>query len=151
MNSDQVPPDLHETLAPHREELQRRSRAERVHSVWLWIDIVTGPIAFLVVRIASIILLSHGCSTGAGALLGLSLPQLATAGVTILGALVTIGAGLVSWRIWRCTSLREDEVSTGNMPRVPFWALGGVLLCAFFLFAIVVNGVLTLALSTACA
>src|SRR5438309_1259435 len=127
--------DLPERLTSNREELRRRSRAERVRPLWLWVGIVTGPLAFLVVRIASIVLVSQGCGHGAEPhMLGLSPPQLAIAGITALGALVTIAAGLLAWRIWRRTSLREDEVSAGSMPRVPFWALGGVLLSAFFLF-----------------
>lgn len=118
----------------------------------LWVGIVTGPIAFLVVRVASIVLLSHGCGHGtATRVLGLSPAEVATAGITLLGALLTIGAGLMSWHIWRRTSLRQDEVTSGSMPRVPFWALGGVLMSAFFLFGIVVTGAVALALSTGCA
>lgn len=136
-------------LAANREELRRRSRAERVRSLWLWIGIVTGPLAFLAVRIAGILVVSHGCGR-TSAWLGQSPSTLVIAGITLLGALVTIGAGVMSWRIWRRTSMREDEVSTGNMPRVPFWALGGVLLSAFFVFGIAITGGIALALSTAC-
>ncbi len=151
MGSQQVPGDLPESLAASREDLRRRSRAERVRPLWLWIGILTGPVALLVVRTAGIVLISHACgqSPGAGRL-GLSPAELATAGIYALGALATIGAGLLSWRIWRRTSLAEDEVSSGAMPRVPFWALGGVLLSAFFLFAIIITGGVTLALSTGC-
>jgi hypothetical protein len=113
-----------------------------VRPLWLWAGIVTGPVAFAVVRLAGILLLSHGC--------GNSAPEFLTAGITIAGAVMTIAAGYLSWRIWRWTSLREDEVSTGNMPFVPFFALGGTLLSAFFLFGIIITGVLALVLSTSC-
>ena len=151
MGTPQLPRDLPEALAANREELRRRSRAERVRSLWLWIGILTGPVAFAVVRIASIVLLSHDCGQIAGThLLGLSPYQVATAGITLLGALVTMGAGLLSWRIWRQTSLPEDEVTTGNMPRVPFWALGGMLMSGFCLLALALTGGLALALSASC-
>lgn len=149
MDPPEVPDDIPESLAAHREELRRRSRAERVRPLWLWIGILTGPVAFLVVRTAGIVLLSHACGGGTR-VLAMSPAELATVGITVLGALVTAAAGLLSWRIWRQTSLREDEVSSGAMPRVPFWALGGVWLSAFFLFAIVITGGLALALDTHC-
>jgi hypothetical protein len=151
MRTPHLPRDLPEILSANREELRRRSRAERVPSQWLWIGILTGPVAFAVVRIASIVLLSHDCGRMAGPhVLGLSLPQAATAGITLVGALVTLGAGLLSWRIWRQTSLPQDEVSVGNMPRVPFWALGGILLNAIFLPAIAYTGGVALLLSGGC-
>jgi hypothetical protein len=151
MDRPDLPHDLPETLAADREELRRRSRAERVPSLWLWAGVVTGPAAFLVVRTASIILLSRGCGHVSGvAILGLSAPHVQTAAITVLAALVTVASGLLSWRIWRRTSLPQDEVSTGNMPRVPFWALGGALLSAFFLAAIMLTGGLAIALSTGC-
>lgn len=151
MGTPHLPRDLPEALAANREELRRRSRAERVHSLWLWVGIITGPVAFAAVRIASIILLSHNCDSVAGTHLpGISTPQAVTAAITILGVLVTMGAGLLSWHIWRRTSLPEDEVTTENMPRVPFWALGGMLVSGFCLIAIVLTGGLALALSTSC-
>lgn len=151
MSTPHVPRDLPEAVVANREELRRRSRAERVRPIWLWIGIVTGPLAFAVVRIASIILLAHSCSRAAGtSLLGMSLSQVTAAGITLLGALATIGAGLIAWRVWRRTSLPQDEVTTGNMPRVPFWALGGLLVSAFCLFAIAFTGGLALVLSTDC-
>jgi hypothetical protein len=140
-----LPNDLPQALIANREELRRRSRSERIRPLWLWVGILTGPVAFAAVRLASIILLSHGCG---GAL---SPAVIATAGITLVGAVVTVGAGLLSWYIWRWTSLREDEVSTGNMPRVPFFAMGGVLVSAFCLFGIVTTGGLALALSGGCA
>jgi hypothetical protein len=149
MGSSHVPGDLPETLAANREELRRRSRAERVRPLWLWIGILTGPVAFLVVRTAGILLLSHACHGASTRVLDQS-PEAATAVITILGAVATSTAGFMSWRIWRRTSLRADEVSSGTMPRVPFWALGGVLLSAFFLFAIAITGGISLALDTGC-
>jgi|SRR5579884_1452659 len=143
--------DLPESVLRDREELRRRARAERVHPLWLWIGIVTGPLAFVLVRTAGIVLVSQTCSKAAASgLLGLSPSQSLTAGITLLGALVTTVAGVISWRIWRRTSLGEDEVSAEGMPRVPFWALGGTLLSAFFVLAIAVTGILAVALSTSC-
>lgn len=151
MDSGQVPPEIPESLAANREELRRRSRSERVRPLWLWTGIVTGPVAFAIVRLAGILLLSHDCGRRAVTrVLGMSPPELATAGITVAGALVTIAGGYLSWRIWRWTSLRGDEVTTGNMPFVPFFALGGALLSAFFLFGILITGILALALSTNC-
>lgn len=151
MEPPPLPDDLPDSLVAQREELRRRSRAERVRPLWLWVGIVTGPVAFLVVRTAGIILLSHTCGNGSGTgTSAFSTPELAAAGITVLGALATIASGFLSWRIWRRTSLREDEVSSGSMPRVPFWALGGVWLSGFFLFAILITGGLAFALGTRC-
>src|SRR5689334_17846448 len=141
MSTPHLPGDLPDVLAANREELRRRSRAERVHSIWLWIGILAGPLAFLVVRLASIVLLDHHCGRAAQArFLGMSSPQLAIAGITLLGAVVTVAAGLRAWQIWRFTSLPEDEVSNEEMPRVPFWALGGILVSAFCLLGIAITG-----------
>lgn len=151
MDHPDLPHDLPETLAADREELRRRSRAEHVSSRRLWAGILTGPAAFLMVRTASIILLSRGCGRVSGAgIVGLSTPHVETAAITLLAALVTTASGLLSWRIWRRTGLPQDEVSTGSMPRVPFWALGGALLSAFFLVAILFTGGVAVALSTGC-
>src|SRR5579884_2001851 len=151
MSESRAPHDLPDALAANREDLRRRSRAERIHPLWLWIGILAGPLSFLMVRVAGIVLLSHGCGqTATRSVLGLSSPQLITTGITILGVLITLAAGLLSWRIWRRTSLAEDEVSAGNMPRVPFWALGGMLLNAFFLLFILVTGGTALVLSAGC-
>lgn len=150
MGPPRIPRDLEEILAAGREDLRRRSRAERVRPISLWIGILTGPIAFLIVRTLSIILLSHACASTGSQILGLPSAQVAIAVVTLLGALATLGAGLLSWRIWRRTSLPEDEVTSGAMPRVAFWALGGGLLSAFFLVAIVFTGGLAVVLPGAC-
>lgn len=152
MGASQAPHNLPDALIANREDLRRRSRAERVRLVWLWIGILTGPLAFLAVRTVSVVLLSHTCPHAVPGphLFGLSSPQLVTAGVTVVAVLLTGGAGLVSWRIWRRTSLPGDEVWEEQMPRVPFWALGGMLLGGFFLLAILYTGALALLLSTSC-
>lgn len=152
MSASRAPHDLPDALRANREDLRRRARAERVRPVWLWIGILTGPVAFLAVRIVSIVLVTHGCSQAAAGSgpFGLSSSGMVTAGVTVVGALLTIGAGLMSWSIWRKTSLSEDEVSVEHMPRVPFWALGGMLLAAFFLLSIVITGGTALLVSTSC-
>jgi predicted transporter len=107
-------------------------------------------VAFALVRIAGILLVSHGCDRTGTMWLGQSPATLAIAGITLLGALATIGAGLLAWRIWRRTSMPQDEVSDEGIPRVPFWALGGMLLSAFFLFGILITGGIGVTLSTAC-
>lgn len=151
MDSSQGPSDLLEVLSASREDLRRRSRAERVRSLWLWIGILTGPVALLVVGVISVVLLSLDCGRVVKPhVLGHLSFQVATGAITLLGALVTIGAGLISWRIWRWTSLPEDEVTFGDMPRVPFWALGGVLLSTFCLAGILYTGGLALVLSEGC-
>lgn len=67
-----------------------------------------------------------------------------------MGVLLSPGAGLQSWRIWRRTNLPEYEVSSGIMPNVAFWALGGMLVSAFCLAAIPYTGGLVVVLSTGC-
>lgn len=151
MGSQHGPRDLLEVLSANRDDLRRRSRAERVRSLWLWIGILTGPVALLVVRIASDVLLSQNCSRVVEPrLLGHSPLQVATGAICLVAALLTIGAGLLAWRIWRWTSLPGDEVDTEDMPRVPFWAMGGVLVSAFCLAGIVYTAGLALALSGGC-
>ena len=152
MGTPPAPHSLPDALVANREDLRRRARAERIRPLWLWIGILTGPVAFLGVRIASIVLVSHSCGQTATGLrmLGLGSSQLGLAGVTLMGALLTIGAGVVSWSIWRRTSLREDEVSVEQMPQVPFLALGGILLSGFFLLAIVMTSAMALVAGTSC-
>src|SRR5579875_1555208 len=136
MGPPREPYDLPDALIANREELRRRSRAERVRPLWLWTGVLTGPVAFLIVHVAGGILVTHGCGHASGNFLGLTDGQLAVLAISLACAVVTTAAGLKSWSIWRLTSLRQDEVSVEGMPRVPFWALGGTILSAFFLFAI---------------
>ena len=125
-------------------------RSQSIPPLWLWLGALGGPIAFALDRLASIVLVSEGCGTGGSRILGLTTSQMLVAIITVVTALIAVAAGLVSWRIWRHTGRPEDETSVGNIARVPFWALGGLILSAIFLAAIVETGVTALAVSTAC-
>jgi hypothetical protein len=150
MATPQAPRDRPNLRVVSRKEVRPQNRTERAPPLLLWFAVLGAPLAFAADRVASVVLLSHGCTSGSGGVFGLTSTQAVTAGITIFTALIAIAAGLVAWSIWRRTGWRQDEVSVGSIPRVPFWALGGLFLSAIFLVAIVVTGGTAVALSTSC-
>lgn len=118
----------------------------------LWLGILGGPLAFALVRLAGIVLLTGRCMHPAGSatLLGLSSSQQLMTAITIVCALIAGASWLLSWHIWRRTRRREEEQTSGSIRPVPFWALGGLFLSSVFFIFIVLTGGLALGLSTAC-
>lgn len=110
----------------------------------LWLGILGGPVAFTLVRVAGIVLLSSNCGHSSGT------ASLLMAVITVLGALIAGGAGLLSWRIWRETGHKEDEQTRGDIAFVPFAALGGMFLSGVFGIAAVLDGGLALGLGSVC-
>jgi hypothetical protein len=118
----------------------------------LWLGILGGPIAFAVVRVASIVLLSRPCGQrgiGAG-ILGLSVGQSALLLITFLMALLAADAGVVAWSVWRHTARAEEETIGGTIGQVPFFALGGMFLSLVFLIMTVYTGATAIVLAGAC-
>jgi hypothetical protein len=118
----------------------------------LWLGILGGPLAFALVRLAGIVLLTGPCTHPAGSttLFGLSSSQQLMAAITIVCALIAGASGILSWHIWRRTGRREEEQISGSIRAVPFWALGGVFLSSVFFIIIILTGGLALGLSTSC-
>lgn len=139
-------------LRGDREHQLRASRDRAVSPLLLWLGILGGPLAFALVRIAGIVLVSAGCgsATSSSGILGLSSSQDLVAAITVVGALIAAAAGLLAWRLWRQTGSPEEETSVGSVGNSPFWALGGLFLSGVFLVAIIINGGIALAVSTSC-
>jgi magnesium-transporting ATPase (P-type) len=118
----------------------------------LWLGILGGPLAFALVRLAGIVLLTGPCANSAGSatLLGLSSSQQLMAAITIVCALIAGASGILSWHIWRQTGRREEEQLGGSIRSTPFWALGGVFLSGVFFIIIILTGGLAIGLSTPC-
>lgn len=137
---------------PQSVSLNRMATTNRhFHPVLLWLGILGGPLAFALVRLAGLALLSGPCRRPASAsLFGLSTSQQLMAAITILCALVAASAGLLSWHIWRRTARPEEEQTVDSLRSVPFWSLGGLFLSGVFFVAIVLSGGLAIGLSTPC-
>lgn len=129
----------------------QRSTDHPINPLVLWLGILGGPVAFALVRLAGYVLLKGPCvHSTTNSVLGLSTAQQLMAAITIVCALVAAAAGLLSWHIWRQTGRPEQEQTTGSIPSVPFWALGGLFLSAVFFVAILLTGGLAVGLATAC-
>lgn len=129
----------------------RRLTDRPINPLLLWLGILGGPLAFALVRLAGFVLLKGPCTHSTSAsVFGLSTSQQLMAAITIVCALIAAAAALLSWHIWRQTGRPEEEQTTGSIPSVPFWALGGLFLSAVFFVAILLTGGLALGLATAC-
>lgn len=122
-------------------------------SLLLWFGILGGPVAFGLVRLAGIILISGRCVPPAqGAVLfGLSSSQQRMGIITMVGALVAGAAWLASWHAWRQARRQTEERSGESVRPAPFWALGGLFLSSVFFVLILLTGGLAVGLTTTCA
>lgn len=132
---------------------QRATAAGRVNPVLLWFGVLGGPVAFGLVRVAGLILVSGRCLPAAqsAALFGLSSSQERMAAVTVLAALVAGAAGIASWHAWHQARLQAEGQSGESLSQAPFWALGGLFLSCLFFVLILFTGVLAIGLATPCA
>lgn len=123
-----------------------------VHPLLLWIGVLGGPLAFGLVRLAGLLLITGSCrhATGSAAVQGLSSSQVILAAITVLGALLAASSGLLSWRLWRRVRRYSEDQSGESMRPAPFWALGGVFLGSVFFVAVLLTGGLALGLGATC-
>lgn len=149
------PPQKHHRLHLVRADDDPRPDRSRgpVNLRLLWLGVLGGPVAFGIVRLAGLVLITGHCvhPAGGATLFGLSPSQQAMAVITFVCALIAGASGVLSWRIWRQTAWPEEEQSSGSIRSVPFWALGGVFLSGVFFILVILTGGLALGLSTACA
>src|SRR5437660_1018419 len=124
---------------PPAHDRQSGSPDQLFNPLLLWLGILGGPLAFALVRLAGIVLLTGPCIYPAGSttLFGLTSTQGVMAAITIVCALTAGAAGTLSWHIWRRTGQREDEQISGSIGPVPFLALGGVFLSVVFCIIII--------------
>jgi hypothetical protein len=123
-----------------------------INPVLLWLGVLGGPVAFALVRLAGVVLLTGSCRPPAenAVLVGLSSNQLIMAAITILCALIAGASGVLSWHIWRSTRQRTEHQTGESLRPVPFWAIGGLFLSSVFFVLIIFTGGLALGLSTTC-
>jgi hypothetical protein len=121
---------------PTVEQDARRTRRTKQSSLGLiWFGVVAAQIAWSLHLLLGYWIHSAGCANRLGATdLFLHLLTLAAAGVAI-------AAGVVGWRNWHAAP--DAETADGGTPgaasrvdRTTFMGVGGVLLGAFFLLAI---------------
>jgi hypothetical protein len=100
-------------------------RGTDLRTLGLWTGLLAGPLATLAEVAVSEAYLEH---TEAGASRGW---LLAFAG---LAALVTLGAGIIAWRLRRAGEGPDDDEATRE--RVVFMSAGGVIVSAFSLLVL---------------
>ena len=94
----------------------------------LWAGVLAGPLATLAQLQVNYALVLWAC--GAGREWALHL-------VALLALLVTVAAGLLSWRNWRRAGAGWKDDGAGVVPRSRFMAVVGVLISAFIALVVV--------------
>ena len=94
----------------------------------LWAGVLAGPLATLTQLQVNYALVLWAC--GAGSEWALHL-------VALLALLVTVAAGLLSWRNWRRAGGSWEDEGAGIVPRSRFMAAVGVLISAFIVLVVV--------------
>ncbi len=85
----------------------------------LWAGVLAGPLAILVQLQTNYALVLWACGAG-----GREWPLHL---VSLLALLVTLGAGLLSWRNWRRAGAEWEDGGAGVVPRSRFMAAVGML------------------------
>jgi len=134
-----------------REPTEHVRRARFTNPLWLVFGVLGGPLAWAVSYALIAALLSPACSASNPTVLGLSGVEARELLVAAAGALVAIGAGLISLHIFRRVAMPEEETTGGSIGQTAFWALGGTFLSAVCLFAIAATGAAAVTLSGFCA
>ena len=95
----------------------------------LWAGVLAGPTAMLAQLEVNYALVNWAC--------GAARWELALHLVSLLALVVTVGAGLLSWRNWRRAGGGWEDEGAGVMPRSRFMAAVGILISALFSLVII--------------
>ena len=94
----------------------------------LWTGVLAGPLATLTQLQVNYALALWAC--GAGREWALHL-------VALLALVVTVGAGLLSWRNWRRAGASWEDGGAGIVPRSRFMAVVGILIGALLSLVVI--------------
>ncbi len=114
----------------------------------LWFGLLGGHIAWSLQLLVGYYLVSLACAGGfAGAqVLGVGAFDLLIWLLTLVAALVALGAGVIAWKSWRRTGVGGHLETGGPAGRSGFMALAGVLLDGLFVLIILTGGIALLGL-----
>lgn len=117
----------------------------------LFFALLAGPLAWTAELLTNYYFSSLACrrTLAAFTLFGRPGFSILIFGVEIATALLGIAAGLVAWRHWQQTAPAHADALAGVDQRVPFMALGAMLLSGLFLLIILVSGIPNLVLGCA--
>jgi hypothetical protein len=109
----------------------------------LWFGVLGPPLAWVAQLFVDYYLSSLRCAPGFTWVrwVGTSGFTILIVVATVIAALIAIAAGLGAWTIWRKLNTSVAATAEGATGRVPFMALGGMLLSLYFLLLIIVSGV----------
>jgi hypothetical protein len=94
----------------------------------LWAGVLAGPLATLTQLQANYALVLWACGAGR---------EWALHVVALLALLVTVAAGLLSWRNWRRAGGGWEDDGAGIVPRSRFMAAVGILISALIVLVVV--------------
>jgi hypothetical protein len=96
--------------------------------VALWAGVLAGPLAMLTQLEVNYALVLWACGAGR---------EWALHVVALLALVVTVAAGLLSWRNWRLAGANWDDEGAGVIPRSRFMSVVGVLISALTALVVV--------------
>ena len=94
----------------------------------LWASVLTGPIIWFVQMQLKYQMVAPACQSGNQLLLHM---------IALVALIITAGAGLLGWRLWRETGRELPNEAAGVMPRSRFMAFCGLILSITFFLVII--------------
>lgn len=102
------------------------------HPLLLWIGWLVGPAAWALHLLVSYWLVPKACEAEATWMLHAT---------TLATLLMSIAGGAIAWRQWSRAGRRWPDASDGEISRIRFMAVMGMLLCALSALLIIAEGV----------